>query len=388
MAFGSIEFPFFNPAFLASGGPTGSSALVAAFAGAGAIFGPPRDFCDFVEDSAMRPEFERQVREILGNDRLRISWEEFVQLTTADCRAKGRLPSQRAPAPGQSPEGKPVSFIGDLIGGIGETIRSGVQALPGIVQGAAVIGQGIRDIRTVFSGGVPMMASMTATGGIPMPMPAPMGMAGGGDQLSQYAAKLLESCGSAPSDACAADFNARLAAFVAASSGGGIMGVNPTTGSPMAGGPMEAGIGGVSLDALRRLAMTPGGMAALRALGLGALVTGAEAAGTAIGNFFTGGSGAMGGSQGPLLMEWPAMTRYPRSIVLRAPDKPEKRYRSEGTALLRSGDVAALRRVQRAASRARRRRGPTRRVSQPIYALPSSTHHVCGSCLTAPCNCK
>ena len=166
------------------------------------------------------------------------------------------------------------------------------------------------------------------------------------------------------------------------------MPINPNTGSPMlAAGVNEAG----ALTALRGLAGTPAGAAALRALGFGALVAGGEAVISggvnAIGSLFGGGMGDTG-TNGPLLMQWPAGTRYPRGIVLRAPDKPEKRYRSQGGSLLTSGDVAAVRRVQRAASRARKGRGRRTRQSGGLMMLPPGRMAVCGGCLTAPCACN
>jgi hypothetical protein len=120
------------------------------------------------------------------------------------------------------------------------------------------------------------------------------------------------------------------------------------------------------------------------ALGIGGALELGGAAATAL----VGGGGISAMQAGPLVMPWPAGMRYPRGIVLRAPDRPEKRYRTQGATLLSSGDVAAVRRVTKAASRARRgrRRSSARTVVVSTPAI-GAVRNVCGSCLSAPCSC-
>lgn len=272
-----------------------------------------------------------------------------------------------------------VSFIGDLIGGIGDVIKkipTVVQQIPGVIQQAVpiigAVGDVVQAIRSATGTPVEMMAQgpswINPQTGLP---------------YTQQEVEFIAACNANPSGC------AQLIAQNTFGLGGGgmTMPINPTTGSPMM---LEAGIAG-GLGALARQAlMNPSVQAGLRALGFGALIGAGEAGvnalvGGAASALTAGGSAA--GVSGPLLMNWPAATSYPRGIVLRAPDKPEKRYRSEGAALLRSGDVAAVRRVQKAATRARRGR---RRGAAPrqVLVLPNGQHHVCGSCLSSPCSCK
>lgn len=293
-----------------------------------------------------------------------------AQLTARDVRAMA--------------SGGGMSFIGDLIGGIGDAAKTvvvaageAVQALPTIAEAIAVGRMGIEAIQGAVQG---RPVAISTTTGSPMPMPMAMAPA---DAQAQFVA----ACNADPTGQCQAAIRAALAG--GRMNGNGGMSINPTTGSPMlAAGVTEAG----ALSALRGLASSPGGAAALRALGFGALVAGGEAlvegAASGVGALF-GGGGQM--VRGPLLMAWPAQTPYPRGIVLRAPDKPEKRFRTVGAPLLSSGDVAAVRRVQRAAGRARKGRGRRATGRQPnVVYLPgaAATHHVCGGCMTSPCACK
>ena len=149
--------------------------------------------------------------------------------------------------------------------------------------------------------------------------------------------------------------------------------------NPMTGAPVQIQTAGLLDSALRN----PQVISVLKSLGFGALVAGGEALASGVAGLLSGGGGAT--ASGPLLMAWPAGTRYPRSLVLRAPDQPEKRFRSVGAPLLMSGDVSAVRRVTKAAARARKGRGRRSPSRQPVYALQAGSHNVCGSCLTSPC---
>lgn len=289
-------------------------------------------------------------------------------------------------------EAQRMSFIGDLIGGIGDAAKAigggllgaagaVVGALPTIAQGAASAASAIQAIQMSLSGN-PTVPVNPTTGS---PMPMAMGMAT--NPLAAYSAALAAECGMMPTPQCGSNFDARLQAFTAALGGASNMSmpINPMTGTP---GVVGAGIGTDLVTLLRMAAMNPAAVAALRAVGLGALIGAGEVGVQSIAGALSGGGGGAIGVRGPLLMQWPAQTPYPRGIVLRAPDKPEKGYRSKGSALLLSGDVAAVRRVQKAATRARRGRRYTRSSARTVYALPApGGHHVCGSCLSSPCGC-
>lgn len=261
-----------------------------------------------------------------------------------------------------------VSFISDLIGGIGSAVGTVAANLPTIANTIASTTGAIQAIQQSLSGSPTQVVINPSTGS---PMPAGMML----DAQAQFAA----ACNADPTGQCQA-------AIAAALQGGGsmTMPINPNTGTPIAMAGALSGLTGLGRQAL----MNPTVINALRAVGLGALVGAGEAGVSALIDGAIGGGSV--GARGPLLMAWPAMTAYPRGIVLRAPDKPEKRYRSAGAALLLSGDVAAVRRVTKAASRARRGRRRSSASSRPmVMMLPSSgTANVCGSCLTAPCGCK
>lgn len=206
--------------------------------------------------------------------------------------------------------------------------------------------------------------------GSPMAMPAG-GMPMVGDGLDAFRAQ----CAATPG--CQESLAAQLSGQA----------INPNTGSPIpfTGAGLGLQLGGVATGAsslLTRALADPRVRSTLSALGFGGLIAGGEAA---VGALLSSGSGIS--ATGPLLMQWPAQTAYPRGIVLRAPDKPEKRYRTRGASLLDSGDIAATRRVVKAAGRARkgRRRSSPR---QSMIMLPSSTVSVCGACRTGPCACK
>ena len=247
--------------------------------------------------------------------------------------------------------------IGGAIGGI-------VQNLPGIVNTAAGAAQAIQALQMTLGGNPTTVGAINPSTGSVGTVQGPM--------WTQEA--FAAACNADPTGNCQRQIAAALA-------GGGAMtmpGMNPTTGSPL-----QAGV-------LGPLISNPAVQQALRALGLGALVGGASELVGAVGSGVAGllGGGSSAGVSGPLLMNWPAATPLPRSIVLRAPDKPEKRYRTIGAPLLSSGDVAAVRRVQKAANRARKGRGRRRAAPQVIQIGGNGTHHVCGSCLSSPCGCK
>jgi len=294
-----------------------------------------------------------------------------------------------------------MSFIGDLIGGIGDGIKSiggavlgglgqVIPQLPTIANATAGVVQAVQAIQQSLSGNPTSFpqGGVNPSTGSPMAMPMAMPMSAMGmDPLAGYQMELAKACGAMPSAACSNVFNAQLAAFTAATGGGMSMPINPMTGSP---GVVSAGIGG-DLAQLARMALTnPTVAATLRAIGLGGLIGAGEVGVSALASAAFGSGGASGvGVRGPLLMQWPASTPYPRGIVLRAPDKPEKGYRSKGSALLMSGDVAAVRRVQKAATRARRGRRRSSSRQPTMLALPASgMRMVCGSCLSSPCGCN
>lgn len=281
-----------------------------------------------------------------------------------------------------------MSFIGDLIGGIGEAvgtvaggIGSVVAGIPGVIQQviqnpAGVINaiQGVQGVINTIQGDVVQrMGPAVNNNGTPM---AAMGL----ELLAQQAAAACGPFGPLTAG-CHNDFAAGLQRLA----GGSAMMVNPTTGTPMASGFVEAGVGGSLVGVARTALMNPSVQAALRAVGLGGLIAAGEAGVSALAGLGGGGSSM---ASGPLLMNWPAGTTYPRSIVLRAPDKPEKRFRTEGAALLRSGDIAAVRRVQKAAGRARKGRRRSSARPQVLMLPANGTRSVCGSCLTSPCGCK
>lgn len=279
-----------------------------------------------------------------------------------------------------------VSFIGDLIGGIGDGLKSAVTTigglandvitvLPTVAKTIATGAQAVQQIQTAIRGPMTERAMIAINPNTGMP-------------YTQSELEFISFCTADP-EGCDR-LIASNSGFFPASFGGEAamtMPINPSTGSPMI---QMAGVGSALSTLARQALMNPQVAAGLRALGFGALVGAGEAGVQAlIGGVSGGGAASASGASGPLLMDYPAGTRYPRSIVLRAPDKPEKRYRSEGVAILRSGDIAAVRRVQKAASRARK--GRRRSYSaRPVLQIGggNGVHHVCGSCLSAPCQCK
>lgn len=248
---------------------------------------------------------------------------------------RGGPPTPMAPAGGE------MGLVEDLLGGVTGVLNTVQMNLPTIATVAQLLGIG------------PQNGAMTppinpSTGS---PMPAMAAMASGSEAF-------LAACAAQPG--CMDRLRMELAAM------------NGTTGSLDLN---AAGIGGaLSNPTLINL---------LRGLGLGAVVgAGSEivgGAGSAIANLFTSNPRA---GQGPLVMAWAAGTPYPRGIVLRAPDRPEKRYRTQGATLLSGGDVAAAKRVRKAAGRARR---GTRRSPRNVTPIGISAHSVCGKCLTSPC---
>jgi len=257
-----------------------------------------------------------------------------------------------------------MGFIDSLIGGIGAVGDAIGDVFTGVVAAAPTIAQGVQVVSNAINAiqGDPVM-SVTVNPNTGSPM------TGAASAQMQFAM----ACNADPTGQCQAAIRAALSG----------MGANPITGSPMMPGVNQAGVVGSLGSLATRAAMDPRLRALLSAFGIGGAIAVGEAAVGAI----TGGGSAMV-PQGPLLIPWPANTPYPRGIVLRADDKPEKRYRSEGAALLRSGDVAAVRRVAKAASRARRGRGRRSSSRPTVMMLPGGTANVCGSCLTAPCGCK
>lgn len=256
-------------------------------------------------------------------------------------------------------------LLDNVIKPIGGAIGTVVQNLPQIANTVAGAAQSIQAIQATLGGMPTAVAGINPATGSTGAVQGPM--------WTQEA--FTAACRADPTGQC----QAAIAAALQGGSGMTMPGMNPTTGSPI-----QAGV-------LGPLISNPAVQQALRALGLGALIgAGTEAVG-AIGSGIAGliGGGSSAGATGPLLMNWPAATPLPRSIVLRAPDKPEKRYRTVGAPLLSSGDVSAVRRVQRAASRARKGRGRrSPRAPQVIQIGSGQTHHVCGSCLSSPCGCK
>lgn len=256
-------------------------------------------------------------------------------------------------------------LLDNVIKPIGGAIGSVVTNLPTIANTVAGAAQSIQAIQASLGGMPTMVAGINPATG-----------SSGGVQGPVWTQEAFAA-------ACNADPTGQCQAAIAAALGGGggmtMPGMNVTTGSPI-----QAGV-------LGPLISNPAVQQALRALGLGALIgAGTEAVG-AIGGGIAGllGGGSSAGATGPLLMNWPAATPLPRSIVLRAPDKPEKRYRTVGAPLLSSGDVAAVRRVQKAASRARKGRGRRSSARQPqVIQIGGGTHHVCGKCLSSPCGCS
>lgn len=176
--------------------------------------------------------------------------------------------------------------------------------------------------------------------------------------------------------------------------GGLGMATNPSTGSPMttegmaAAGMTTAGVPGslanlnptALLTALRRLA---GGPAGQIAVGVG----GGLAADQAL-QALLGGEAQMLQQFGPPPRNPLTGRRLSSITFLDAQTGRPVVYKSQGTALLTTGDVSSARRVQRVARRAARGR---RRSSPraPVLSIQAPRNHtVCGVCLTSPCGCK
>ena len=79
--------------------------------------------------------------------------------------------------------------------------------------------------------------------------------------------------------------------------------------------------------------------------------------------------------------------RLPRRIQVPDGRGGTREYVSRGRPILYSGDLTAARRVTRVASRARRARPRSRRLSQQVMMLQRGPIEVCGACRTAPCAC-
>lgn len=86
---------------------------------------------------------------------------------------------------------------------------------------------------------------------------------------------------------------------------------------------------------------------------------------------------------GTVVYQLPACTRPPRRVVYQRPDGSQFEFTSRGRPLLYSGDVSAVKRVSKAASRARRSR-PRRRA---LPAIDAGVRVVCGKCMSSPCGC-
>lgn len=183
---------------------------------------------------------------------------------------------------------------------------------------------------------------------------------------------------------------------VANGSGGGQqMPTSTTTGSPMnadqmaaQGGDVQmAGIGGsltAGLPAIRAaLARLLGGPVGQ----IGAGVAGGLATDQALQALFSG--------EPQMLQQFGPPPRNPltgrrlSSITFldRQTGKPVV-YKSQGTALLTTGDISSTRRVQRVARRAARGRRRASRQTPVLSIQAPRQHAVCGVCLTSPCGCK
>lgn len=270
-----------------------------------------------------------------------------------------------------------MGFFDDVSTALGGLVKTATGALGAALPAVAGAVGAIRMIINPNTGG---MMPMPIQGPAWPPDIAMQVMAGGVAPMMSstpnYFEGLLRECGSY-TGACADDFNRRLIAFSNAVNMGGAggMAMNASTGS------FEINQAGAA-SAISQLLRNPTVRQIATGLGIGVA---ADAAIDTVAGLLGMGGGAMARS-GPFLMNWPAGTPYPRSITLRAPDKPEKRFRSRGAAILDSGDVTAVRRVQKAASRARK--GRRRASSRPMMLVAGGTRAVCGSCLTAPCACN
>lgn len=404
MAYGSIEF-YLGPGFGPSS-PSFQRAQMGAFptiltlpgvGTLGGLFGPSAETLAFqtnvrlcaaiargeavpiapgVDYNSVCRSVAQQALQKLGNDKPRPGIPGFPGSGDIyDLTQRALNPAPFVPVE----QGATMGFIDDVLGGLGSIGKSVLTGVGGAVGGA--IGQGIQKIIMQINPDTGSMQAMPVQGPAWPPDIARMVQMGlpaaAMSTTPNYFDELLRQCGGY-TGACADDFNRRLIAFSNAVNGqasGMAMAMNPTTGSMQL---TEAGVVG----GLTKLLQNP--TVRQIASGLG-LALGSEFAVDAA-SALLGGGGAVAKS-GPFLMAWPAGTAYPRSITLRAPDKPEKKFRTTGAPLLSSGDVTAVRRVQKAASRARRGRG--RRSSSPrTMMVVAGTRNVCGDCLTAPCACK
>lgn len=157
--------------------------------------------------------------------------------------------------------------------------------------------------------------------------------------------------------------------------GGAMMAVNPDTGSMMTTASAQSGV----LAALLRALQTGGAAAAGTMLASGDTSVLGDAY-----NYVTSlfGSGTSAG--GIMVYDLGAGVKPPRRVVYRRPDGRQFEFTPRGRPLLYSSDVAAVKRVQRTASRARRARPRRRALPAPAS---NEVRVVCGKCLNSPCAC-
>lgn len=160
------------------------------------------------------------------------------------------------------------------------------------------------------------------------------------------------------------------------SQGAMMMAVNPDTGSPMI--PLQGAQDFVGSILKQYLPSIAGGAAAGGAIELGGDAL--SYLGSLIG---LGGSDAM--TNGVMVIPLQPGMKPPRRVVFQRPDGRQYEFTSRGRPLLYSGDVTAVKRVSRAANRARRSRPRRRALPAPAS---SEMRVVCGKCLSSPCGCK
>lgn len=270
-------------------------------------------------------------------------------------------------------KGSMMGFFDDVSSALGGIAKGAAGVISTIGSIAKPVVETISTIGQIINPNTGSMMAMPIQGpawppdiarAVQMGLPAPaMSM------TPNYFDTLLQQCGSYTGP-CVDDFNRRLIAFSNAVNNP--MAMNMNTGAPML---TQAGLGG----SLTTLLNNPTVRQIAVGLGIPLAIEGAVDLGSAL---LSGGG--MARTSGPFLMNWPAGTPYPRSITLRAPDKAEKRFRSRGASLLDSGDVTSVRRVTKAAARAKR--GRRRTYARPM--LIAGGHSVCGKCLTSPCHCS
>lgn len=168
-----------------------------------------------------------------------------------------------------------------------------------------------------------------------------------------------------------------LAAGANGSGGGGMMVENADTGS------LVSQLAGAVAPILGRILGSGAGQVAVGAAGGALLDTGVGA----LTNLLGFGGGMTFTELGPPPVN--AQGRRKSAITFIDPNTGRPViYKSQGTALLTTGDISGARKVQRVARRAARGRRRQPRL-QAAMAIPrGGTHLVCGSCLTSPCGCK